>query len=102
MRSTPFNTRSSEWIGDMTVYLRETGEDNSLQMERLRRNLRRAREQELTPRQRQMLELHYDQRLSVTEIAKELGLHPLQSPARWDGPGSVCAGICATPYKFLL
>ena len=25
---------------------------------------------------RQMLELHYDQRLSVTEIAKELGLHP--------------------------
>ena len=65
MRSTPFNTRSSEWIGDMTVYLRETGEDNSLQMERLRRNLRR-----------QMLELHYDQRLSVTEIAKELGLHP--------------------------
>ena len=60
----------------MTVYLRETGEDNSLQMERLRRNLRRAREQELTPRQRQMLELHYDQRLSVTEIAKELGLHP--------------------------
>ena len=55
MRSTPFNTRSSEWIGDMTVYLRETGEDNSLQMERLRRNLRRAREQELTPRQRQML-----------------------------------------------
>ena len=76
MRSTPFNTRSSEWIGDMTVYLRETGEDNCLQMERLRRNLRRAREQELTPRQRQMLELHYDQRLSVTEIAKELGLHP--------------------------
>ena len=75
MRSTPFNTRSSEWIGDMTVYLRETGEDNSLQMERLRRNLRRAREQELTPRQRQMLELHYDQRLSVTEIAKELGVN---------------------------
>ena len=32
MRSTPFNTRSSEWIGDMTVYLRETGEDNSLQL----------------------------------------------------------------------
>ena len=76
MRSTPFTTRCSEWIGVMTAFLRETGEDNSLQMERLRRNLRRAREQELTPRQRQMLELHYDQRLSVTEIAKELGLHP--------------------------
>ena len=76
MRNTPFDTRSSEWIGDMAVYLRETGEDNSLQMERLRRNLRRAREQELTPRQRQMLELRYDRQLSVTEIAEKLGVHP--------------------------
>ena len=75
MRNTPFDTRSSEWIGDMTVYLRETGEDNSLQLERLRRTLRRAREAELTDRQRQMLELHYDQRLPVTEIARRLGVH---------------------------
>lgn len=75
MRNTPFDTRSSEWIGDMTVYLRETGEDNSLQLERLRRNLRRAREAELTDRQRQMLELYYDQRLPVTEIARRLGVH---------------------------
>ena len=76
MRDTRFDARSSEWIGDMTVWLRDHAEDNSEQLERLRRGLRRAREQELTPRQRQMLELHYDQRLSVTEIAKELGLHP--------------------------
>ena len=76
MRSTPFNTRSSEWIGDMTVYLRETGEDNSLQMERLRRNLRRARGQETTPRQTHMMKSHYPQRPAVTESAKELGLHP--------------------------
>ena len=76
MSSTPFKNRSSEWIGDMTVYLRETGEDNALQLERLRRNLRRAREQELTPRQRQLLELHYDRRMSVTEIAAELGVNP--------------------------
>lgn len=76
MRNTPFDTRSSEWIGDMTVYLRETGEDNSLQMERLRRNLRRAREQELTPRQRQVLAMHYEQGLSVTAIAGTLGVHP--------------------------
>ena len=75
MRNTPFDTRSSEWIGDMTVYLRETGEDNSLQLERLRRNLRRAREAELTDRQRQLLERHYDQRLPVTEIARRLGVH---------------------------
>ena len=51
MRDTRFDSRSSEWIGDMTVWLRETAEDNHDQLERLRRNLRRAREQELTPRQ---------------------------------------------------
>ena len=76
MRDTPFNSRSSEWIGDMTVYRRETAEDNQLQLERLRRNLRTAREQELTPRQRQMLELRYDRQMSVTEIARELGVRP--------------------------
>ena len=76
MNNTPFDTRSSEWIGDMTVWLRENAEDNAFQLERLRRNLRRAREQELTPRQRRMLELHYDQRLSVTEIARQLGVNP--------------------------
>ena len=76
MRDTPFKNRSSEWIGDMVVYRRETAEDNALQMERLRRNLRQARERELTHRQRQLLELHYDRQLSVTEIARELGVHP--------------------------
>ena len=51
MRNTRFDTRSSEWIGDMTVWLRENAEDNSEQLDRLRRNLRLAREQELTARQ---------------------------------------------------
>ena len=46
MRDTRFDSRSSEWIGDMTVWLRDHAEDNSDQLERLRRNLRRAREQE--------------------------------------------------------
>jgi RNA polymerase sigma factor (sigma-70 family) len=72
MRTTRFDTRSSEWIGDMTVWLRENAEDNALQLERMKRNLRIAREKELTPRQRCMLELYYDQQMSVTEIAQEL------------------------------
>ena len=55
MRDTRFDARSSEWIGDMTVWLRDHAEDNSEQLERLRRGLRRAREQELTPRQREMV-----------------------------------------------
>ena len=72
---TPDNTRSSEWIGDMTVWLRDNAEDNALQLERMKRNLRVAREKELTPRQRYLLELHYEHQMSVTEIAQELGVH---------------------------
>ena len=72
----PFDTRSSEWMGDMTVWLRENSEDNSAQIERLIRNLRLAREQDLTDRQRQMLKLHYDQQMSVTEISRQLGVNP--------------------------
>lgn len=40
MNDTRFDTRSSEWIGDMTVWLRENSADNSERLERLRRNLR--------------------------------------------------------------
>lgn len=76
MTNTPFSTRSSEWIGDLTVYLRETGEDNSLQLERLRRNLRTARERELTPRQKMIVEMRYDQGLSGREIARRLKINP--------------------------
>ena len=75
MKNTPFDTRSSEWIGDMTVWLRQNAEDNTLQLERMKRNLRIAREKELTPRQRCMLELYYDRQMSVTEIAQELGVN---------------------------
>ena len=75
MRDTRFDARSSEWIGDMTVWLRETAEDNHDQLERLRRNLRRAREQELTPRQREILALYYDRGLKMPQIARKLGIN---------------------------
>lgn len=75
MRDTRFDTRSSEWMGDMTAWLRENAEDNAEQLARLRRNLRRARERELTARQRQMLALYYDQGMNTPQIARELGLN---------------------------
>ena len=75
MNATPFNTRSSEWAGDMTVWLQENADDNQEQIERLLRNLRKARIQELTPRQQQMLSMRFEQNMSVTEIAQELGLN---------------------------
>ena len=75
MRDTRFDSRSSEWIGDMTVWMREHAEDNSDQLERLRRNLRRAREQELTPRQREILARYYDRGLKMPQIARKLGIN---------------------------
>ena len=75
MNATPFDTRSSEWMGDMTVWLRENAEDNHEQMERLLRNLRKARMQELTPRQQEILTLRYEQNMRITEIARLLGLN---------------------------
>ena len=75
MNATPFDTRSSECAGDMTVWLRENANDNQEQMERLLRNLRKARVQELTPRQQEILSLRYEQNMRVTEIARLLGLN---------------------------
>ena len=56
MKSTQYSSRGSEWAGDLAVWLRENAEDNSEQLARLHKNLRRAREQELTFRQRQIVE----------------------------------------------
>ena len=72
MRDTRFDSRSSEWIGDLTVWQRQNSEDNSLQLERMRRTLRLAREQELTPRQQEILSLYYDENLNMTQIARRL------------------------------
>ena len=50
--------------------------DNRDRRDRLLRNLRRATERELTPRQRQVLELYYGRQLSVTYISSLLGVAP--------------------------
>ena len=76
MNNTPFDTRASEWIGDLAVWNRQNAGDNSERLERLRRSLRQAREQELTPRQRQMLELYFEQGMTIPQIAAELGVNP--------------------------
>ena len=72
MANRTFDTRSSEWLGDMTVWLRDNANTNSELLTRLRQNLRRARQQELTPRQQQVLTLYYDQGMN---IAQTLGVN---------------------------
>ena len=75
MKNTRFENRSSEWLGDMTVWRRANAEDNGEQMTRLRRNLRLARERELTERQREMVALYYDQGMPMPQIAERLGVN---------------------------
>ncbi|MEY8259316.1 sigma-70 family RNA polymerase sigma factor [Oscillospiraceae bacterium 50-60] len=75
MKNTRFENRSSEWLGDMTVWRRANAEDNGEQMTRLRRNLRLARERELTERQREMVALYYDQGMTMPQIAERLGVN---------------------------
>ena len=75
MANRTFDTRSSEWLGDMTVWLRDNANTNSELLTRLRQNLRRARQQGLTPRQQQVLTLYYDQGMNMTQIAQTLGVN---------------------------
>lgn len=70
-----FDTRASEWIGDMTVWIREHAGDNREQYERLKRNLRKAMREELTPRQRMIMEMYYFQGIKIPAIANELGIN---------------------------
>lgn len=76
MRGIPFDTKAGEFECGMAVWIRENGEDNSIQLERLHRNLKRARAEELTPRQQEILLLRYEKNLRAAEIARKLGVHP--------------------------
>ena len=71
----PITRRDNEFMGDLAVWEMENSEDNSEQLARLRRNMRRIRETELTPRQAEMIHLYYDLGLSIPQIAQEKGLN---------------------------
>lgn len=67
--------RDNEFLGDLAAWELVNCEDNSEQLERLRRNMRRIRQRELTPRQAEMIHLYYDLGMSVPRIAQEQGIH---------------------------
>lgn len=69
------DTRNNEFEGDLAAWELQNSEDNSEQVERLRRNLRRVQRRELTRRQAEMIHLYYDLGLSMTQVAQRLGVN---------------------------
>lgn len=72
----PFDTRSSEFIGDLIAWKRENAENNDEQLARVKKNLTRAIQNELTPRQQRTLLMYYSEGKTVVEIAAALGVNP--------------------------
>ena len=72
MSATSFDSRSSEWMGDLTVWLRQNASDNGEQLDRLRTKLRYARSAELTQRQQLLLRLYFEEGKTMPQIAREL------------------------------
>ena len=62
-------------IAGLHQWMREEAGDNSLRRQRLLHNLPRALEEELTPRQREMLHLYYYERMNMRQIADRLGVN---------------------------
>lgn len=64
------------YYSELELWRQEQQDDNSEQIQRLRRSLRAARTAELTPRQAELLRLHIDEGLSMREIARRQGVSP--------------------------
>jgi RNA polymerase sigma factor (sigma-70 family) len=58
----------------MAAYTREMAEDNSRELSRLKRNLLRALQEDITPRQRETLTMYYAEGLNMREIGELLGV----------------------------
>lgn len=66
--------RGSRYAADMASYTRQMAQDNSAQLSQLKRNLVRALQEDITPRQRQALLLYYAEGKNMREIGEYLGV----------------------------
>ena len=67
MNQISLDAKGGQFLADLSNWQRESAPDNSADLERLRRNLRFARQQ--------VLELYYDQGLTMGQIAAKLHLN---------------------------
>jgi len=76
MSSTPYKRSRNHRSPDMAAWMAESSGSNSEQMAFLRRKLRAACRQELTKRQREVVELYFfsGERPTITQVADQLGI----------------------------
>ena len=70
----PRYRRGRAFASDMAVYTRTISSDNGAEHQRLKRNLIRALQEEVTPLQRKYLLLYYSEGLNMREIADRFGV----------------------------
>ncbi len=75
MRTTPSESFDPIDIASLCLWRQEESGDNRERIRRLLSNLPLAVQQELTPRQREILRLRFTGGMSVTAIAEKLGLN---------------------------
>ena len=75
MRTTPSEAFDPIDIASLCLWRQEESGDNRERIRRLLNNLPLAVQQELTPRQREILRLRFTGGMSVTAIAEKLGLN---------------------------
>ena len=76
MTSTSSNRYRTPRSAELTAWLAETAGNNSEQLLLMRRKLRTACRQELTPRQREVVELYFfsGKKTTLTRVANQLGV----------------------------
>ena len=75
MRTTPSEAYDPIDIASLCLWRQEQSGDNQERIRRLLSNLPLAVQQELTPRQREILQMRFTGGMSISGIAKELGLN---------------------------
>ena len=75
MRFTSYDVDGTRRHGDLAAWRQEMASDNADHLRRVKNGLRVARREELTPRQKEVVYLYFDRHMTVSAIARFLGLN---------------------------
>ena len=92
--------RGGAYAADMARYAQAMAGDNSEQLSIVKRNLVRALQEDVTPRQREVLLLYYGQRLNTREIGEKLGVSR-STRGLFSAPAISAGAFSTSPGPFL-